>query len=594
MMSVSRSVCVAFGSSITGYIGIRACLQTLQGKSWSWKWKPPERSIGSNCPKLLISSNDHFRWKAMYPCRICLIPRCIHIRQSVNLYADPDGIAFFVRNLSKDYKGFLRYCRIWARYLSVERVSGYFTDLVTYGEVRTDIGTIKTTDVKLSSDKDKGYFAYSGAVKTTSSNWGRMLNNDKLGKVTLTWTSKAIIMPKDTRHYHERAGGIHRPVTILTKTSLWTEYKQAASTVTYRSTTKTEPYNWTGSINTAGKTPTFNFRAAIDHFRLTPAPHTQIQGHGIGRKIKADFTGSSINDMNGEINVDSLQYIARNRTSSWTTCGFCHSRAMSARNGWTISSTSCVVLSEATILSDITRQRARHHVRRYIRLWYSPPETAENSRNQKQFPFRTSISTIRNTLHPYSDTAEVCPLYQGYFNDKAQRLREGYFPPRLGYGGKFFESGCGSRRENPGEQFGQSPLHQPENNRRAVNVALEARQGRPDTNHIQLGNNSAVTQRQDSWLSSSSDLKRSWRRQNTQNPPPKREKPALKNDCQRTGNERNPQRHRMEDTPSQIVVISGQSALSTISTSAIKNVTCQRGTVSEQPQDTITPGTWKR
>ena len=43
-----------------------------------------------------------------------------------------------------------------------------------------------------------------------------------------------------------------------------------------------------GSINTAGKTPTFNFRAAIDHFRPnTPAPHTQIQGHGIGRKNKS-------------------------------------------------------------------------------------------------------------------------------------------------------------------------------------------------------------------------------------------------------------------------------------------------------------------
>ncbi len=43
-----------------------------------------------------------------------------------------------------------------------------------------------------------------------------------------------------------------------------------------------------GSINTAGKTPTFNFRAAIDHFRrntlhLTP----KYQGHGIGRKNKS-------------------------------------------------------------------------------------------------------------------------------------------------------------------------------------------------------------------------------------------------------------------------------------------------------------------
>ena len=43
--------------------------------------------------------------------------------------------------------------------------------------------TLKS-DVKLSSDKDKGYFAYSGAVKTTGFELGRMLNNDKLGKVS--------------------------------------------------------------------------------------------------------------------------------------------------------------------------------------------------------------------------------------------------------------------------------------------------------------------------------------------------------------------------------------------------------------------------
>ena len=54
---------------------------------------------------------------------------------------------------------------------------------ITYGQVRTDIGTIQT-DVKLSSNKDKGYFSYSGAVKTKEFELGKMLGNKKLGKVT--------------------------------------------------------------------------------------------------------------------------------------------------------------------------------------------------------------------------------------------------------------------------------------------------------------------------------------------------------------------------------------------------------------------------
>ena len=40
------------------------------------------------------------------------------------------------------------------------------------------------TDLKLSSNKEKGYFSYSGAVKTEEFELGNMLANDQLGKVT--------------------------------------------------------------------------------------------------------------------------------------------------------------------------------------------------------------------------------------------------------------------------------------------------------------------------------------------------------------------------------------------------------------------------
>ena len=48
--------------------------------------------------------------------------------------------------------------------------------------MRTDIGSIKT-DLKLSSNKEKGYFSYSGAVKTEEFELGNMLANDRLGNI---------------------------------------------------------------------------------------------------------------------------------------------------------------------------------------------------------------------------------------------------------------------------------------------------------------------------------------------------------------------------------------------------------------------------
>ena len=55
--------------------------------------------------------------------------------------------------------------------------------MLTYGQLRTSLGDVKT-DLKLSADKSKGLFAYSGAVKTTDFKLGELLANEQLGEIT--------------------------------------------------------------------------------------------------------------------------------------------------------------------------------------------------------------------------------------------------------------------------------------------------------------------------------------------------------------------------------------------------------------------------
>ena len=191
-------------------------------------------------------------------------------------------------------------------------ISGYFTDLVTYGEVRTDIGTVKT-DLKFGSDKEKGYFSYSGAVKTAEFELGKLLNNDKFGKVTFNMDLKG-------NHYEKKYPSITMKGLVASidysdytyeNITLDGEYKQGGFNGNVTLDDENGAIQLNGAINTAGKTPTFNFHAAVSHFRpntlhLTP----KYKDTELSVKIKADFTGSSINDMNGEINIDSLQYTA--------------------------------------------------------------------------------------------------------------------------------------------------------------------------------------------------------------------------------------------------------------------------------------------
>ena len=48
---------------------------------------------------------------------------------------------------------------------------------------KRSLGNVKT-DLKLSSDKTKGLFAYSGAVKTEDFQLGKLLDNEELGEIT--------------------------------------------------------------------------------------------------------------------------------------------------------------------------------------------------------------------------------------------------------------------------------------------------------------------------------------------------------------------------------------------------------------------------
>ncbi len=105
-----------------------------------------------NCPHLSVSVGNHFYLRGDVSLQDLSHPENAYVFGNLsNLYADPEGIAFFVRNFSKNYNGVPPVLQHLGTVSFRGEVSGYFTDLVTYGQVRTDIGTIQT-DVKLSSN----------------------------------------------------------------------------------------------------------------------------------------------------------------------------------------------------------------------------------------------------------------------------------------------------------------------------------------------------------------------------------------------------------------------------------------------------------
>lgn len=449
-----------------------------------------------NCPKLLISSGNHFLLKGDVSFQDLSHPQDAYVFGNLsNLYADSDGVAFFVRNLSKEYKGVPPALQHLGTVSFRGEISGYFTDLVTYGEVRTDIGTIKT-DVKFSSDKEKGYFSYSGAVKTTEFELGKLLNNDKFGKVTFN-------MDVEGNHYGKRYPSITMKGLVASidysdytyeDITLDGEYKQGGFNGNIAFDDENGAIQLNGAINTAGKVPTFNFRAAINHFRpntlhLTP----KYKDTEISVRIKADFTGSSINDMNGEINIDSLQYIAPDQNFFMDNLRIAATQNSEHQKQLTINSN----FLRGSIEGDYSYQTLPTSVlnimRRYIPALILPDKKPKETENNFHFDLHIYNTELLSTVFQIPLKVYTHSTLKGYFNDKAQRLRvEGYFP-RLSYGDKFFESGvllC----ENPGEQFQAKIRFTNRKHTGAVSVALEAKAKDDQIQAIfNWGNSSAVT-----------------------------------------------------------------------------------------------------
>lgn len=541
-----------------------------------------------NCPSLLISAGSHFLLKGNVSLQDLSNPQDAYVFGNLsNLYADEEGIAFFIRNLSQDYKEIPPMLEHLGKISFRGEVSGYFTDLVTYGEVRTDIGSIRT-DVKLSSNREKGYLIYSGAVKTTEFQLGKLLDNSKFGKVTFN------IDVKGSHPENQYPSIVMRGLVTSIDYSDYTyeditldgEYKQGGFNGNIALDDENGSIQLSGAINTTSPKPTFNFQANINHFRphnlsLTP----QYEDTEISVKINADFTGSSINDMNGEINVDSLEYLTPDQNYFMKNLRIAAIQKENSQKQLTINSS----FLKGSIEGDYSYQTLPASVlnilRKYIPALILPDKKPTKTDNNFHFDLHIFDTELLSTVFKIPLKIYTHSTLKGYFNDKAQRLRiEGYFP-RLSYDEKFIESGmllC----ENPGEEFHARVRFTNRKANGAINVALEAK---AKDNQVQTllnwGNNNTITY--SGKLAAVTQFIRSQEEGNAKKPSGKRAMPALRTtvNIQQTNVILNDTLWQIH--PSQIVVDSGKIHINNFYFSHKERHLRINGVVSDQPQDTV-------
>jgi len=133
--------------------------------------------------KLELSSDSRLQFRAEMQLEGISDPKNAYIYGKIKeLKLQPGGLTEIVRNISKNRDDVSSLANRLGLIQFTGELSGYFSDLVAYGRLRSALGDVQT-DVKISQDTLLHRTNFSGQVGTSGFNLGKLLNKDNLGQI---------------------------------------------------------------------------------------------------------------------------------------------------------------------------------------------------------------------------------------------------------------------------------------------------------------------------------------------------------------------------------------------------------------------------
>ena len=333
--------------------------------------------------------------------------------------------------------------------------AGYLHDLTVTGVFHTGAGTVKA-DVMMSTDRKSKSRTYSGSVAGREFNLGKLLGReDKFGNMDFNVELKGFNYKN--KYPESYIKGVvssfeysrYRYENIL----LDGVYKDGGFNGKLALNDENGVVRIDGNFNTAREVPDFNLKAVVRGLR----PHElhlsdRYENADISLNLTADFTGKSVDDMNGHIFLDSLQlnapdggdYFLDNLTvTAGRTAGGKELRINSSFMTATVRGDYSYHTLPASIV---------HTVQRYIPSLLPVKENMPQPHNNFNFDIRLENAEILSKLFRIPLELHLPVTLKGYFNDGEEKLHvEGYFP-EFDYNGTHYDSGvllC----ENPSDRF---------------------------------------------------------------------------------------------------------------------------------------------
>ena len=362
------------------------------------------------------------------------------------LDADKEGISWLIQNLTGKANAPDILQRIGDISFNGD-ISGYLNQLTTHGTLLTDVGNIRA-NVTMHSDTITHLHSYSGKIISPELNLGMLLNQEK------TLGNAAFDIELQGFKYNNGKAESYIKGNISSLTYKQYEYRNIMLDGKYtpggfNGKLSLDDSNGNIEINghfaTRQAVPDFNLRAVVRNFRPNDLHLTdKYKDTDMSLNLTADFSGHSIDDMQGKISIDSVSVNAPEEAQ----CYYLDNLSITAGNTGKNKEKQIEIhspflngsvkgnYSYRTLPASILKTLQRY-IPSLLALNKELPETNNNFLFHFQLDNTELFSKVLNIPIELGTPATL----NGYFDDSRTRLQiQGYLPEFV-YNDSYFESG---------------------------------------------------------------------------------------------------------------------------------------------------------
>lgn len=362
------------------------------------------------------------------------------------LKADKEGTGWLIQNLTGKTNTPVILQRIGDINFNGD-ISGYLSQLTTHGTLLTDVGSIQA-NVTMHSDTITHLRSYSGKIISPELNLGALLDQEKtLGNTTFDIELKGF-------KCHDGKAESYIKGNISSLTYKQYEYRNIMLDGKYtpggfNGKLSLDDSNGNIEINghfaTRQAVPDFNLRAVVRNFRPNDLHLTdKYKDTDMSLSLTADFSGHSIDDMQGKISIDSVSvnapeedqcYYLDNLSIIAGNTGKNKEKQLEIRSSFL---NGCVKgnYSYRTLPASILKT-----LQRYIPSLLALNKELPETNNDFQFHFQLDNTELFSKVFNIPVELGMPATLNGYFDDRRTRLQiQGYLPEFI-YNDSYFESG---------------------------------------------------------------------------------------------------------------------------------------------------------